>query len=634
MATSELKKGTLVRYDANGSRWHLGRVRRVEDKMVHVDFFWRECGAVPRGQVTDLRDFLADRNRSLSVKRSTLCDAFFGEPLLRLTTKRAQSMQRTLRKHGFAYEPSEWPSPDDRITIWADSSIVRDRPRVVDRSLQELLPQWLDSRQLLPSSRDPLGLQAYAETLANQFLPGLTVFTNRAGYYGFLLWAIQTVNERPCPPGQTRLARLHKLERAFALTEFIWHGEDDNSCPIVGQRSKRQVLSSAVGNTFGVPARILKNQGSGGAYRLYYSSLISMCLAEDRHELAADGHLPLQATDLGRSVARAFANRLPPGFVDFALGTQRKNRVTLRRWGSRLCLSDFAALPSFREPFLQGFILAGGEETQQRYATVRRLFDEGLLTGKYPKAKDALTPASDYGKEDGAALEDELPEVGGLETEGVLLHFYEQPQKHAGHELTGAAVYELFSLALLDLFGAMVGALTGSGRIGLLSLGKTIGQERAASGLWSAPLNTLAGRGSRPRTLVRDIFADEPGGPLATAARGGLLLVKVLYGAPLSEIRGALAGAPLLEDTRQLFAANGDATFEYLFPQLMRLLIERHTVVSHIKDKQRWCYFEGDQVIKDDVQEMGIGFHSLRFPQLHSLCSDLDLTKEELRHDH
>jgi len=56
------------------------------------------------------------------------------------------------------------------------------------------LPKWLVTDVLLPSSRDPLGLQADAERLANRLLPGLTVFTNRIGYFFFLSWALRELN--------------------------------------------------------------------------------------------------------------------------------------------------------------------------------------------------------------------------------------------------------------------------------------------------------------------------------------------------------------------------------------------------------------------------------------------------------
>ena len=37
-------------------------------------------------------------------------------------------------------------------------------------------------------------------------------------------------------------------------------------------------------------------------------------------------------------------------------------------------------------------------------------------------------------------------------------------------------------------------------------------------------------------------------------------------------------------------------------------------------------------VVKDDLQEMQVGLHAFRFPQLFSLCRDLRLQAEDLRH--
>jgi hypothetical protein len=81
--------------------------------------------------------------------------------------------------------------------------------------------------------------------LVNEVLPGLTVFTFRAGYYGFLTWAIRSVNalsRDEVPRRTSRREVLHASERALALCEFVHHGLDDDSCRLIGQRSKLRVL--------------------------------------------------------------------------------------------------------------------------------------------------------------------------------------------------------------------------------------------------------------------------------------------------------------------------------------------------------------------------------------------------------
>jgi len=101
-------------------------------------------------------------------------------------------MQRALSKAGIVFEPEVWPTADTRIRLRKDASVAeRDGSESV---LAGLLPQWLEPFVLPSGSRDPLGLQAPAERLVNEVLPGLTVFTFRAGYYGFLAWAIRHVN--------------------------------------------------------------------------------------------------------------------------------------------------------------------------------------------------------------------------------------------------------------------------------------------------------------------------------------------------------------------------------------------------------------------------------------------------------
>ena len=57
------------------------------------------------------------------------------------------------------------------------------------------------------------------------------------------------------------------------------------------------------------------------------------------------------------------------------------------------------------------------------------------------------------------------------------------------------------------------------------------------------------------------------------------------------------------------------------YPQLLRTLIERHGVVSANKNRQRWCYLDGNTVIQDDLQPMNLGFHAVRFPQLYAICA-------------
>ena len=101
------------------------------------------------------------------------------------------------------------------------------------------------------------------------------MFTSRIGYYGFIAWAVARLNRERLSATVSRREYFHRLERTLALCEFIHHGQEDRSCRLLGQRSKTQILQSAAGDRFHVPTRILKNQESAGAFRLYSTSLES-----------------------------------------------------------------------------------------------------------------------------------------------------------------------------------------------------------------------------------------------------------------------------------------------------------------------------------------------------------------------
>jgi hypothetical protein len=65
---------------------------------------------------------------------------------------------------------------------------------------------------------------------------------------------------------------VNRLERALVLCEFVHHASKGGSCRVVGQRSRMQVLQSAEKNRYRLPNRIVKNQNSAGALRLYATS--------------------------------------------------------------------------------------------------------------------------------------------------------------------------------------------------------------------------------------------------------------------------------------------------------------------------------------------------------------------------
>ena len=629
MKPSQLSPGDLVRYSVTNSRWHFGIVREVDGDSVELEFFWGAVESVPLDQVAIFRDYLDSRERVLSLERTALCEAFFRLPLHRLSGDRFQRIEAALRQHGIDFNPKHWPKPETRIKFWRDTSVVLNNTSDKDSKFADLLPRWLEPLKLPPSSRDPLGFQAQAERLANELLPGVTVFTSRIGYYGFLTWAIQFVNEQSCPTGESRLARLQRLERALALCEFTHHGAEDKSCTLLGQRSKTQVLQSAQGDRFKVPVRILKNQTSAGAYRLYYTSMQSLGFAEEATDLAAEELLPLKLTDLGRKLAHGFNQRLASGFSEFGLSDDLLARDTIRSWGKQFCFSELGRRGRYREPFLDGFLLGNSPDAEKRYWTVQRLFQRGLLADSYEDHSEEAAEEEILSEDDARAVE-EIATEAGLANNSVLLHFYEEPPQADNRDFQVAAVFELLSLGLSSLFQIVVEELWKEGRTRPVDLVARIAGHEQYKQFWAMPLTTSGVIIPKAQKLVQRLFDSDD--PFERATIGGVLLVRVLRDRPVAVVADDLATNPAFVLVHEALRSKPERCLTEVFPELVKAMVDRHQVVSLNKNRQRWCYFDGDIVRKDDLQAMRIGFHSFRFPQLLSLCRDLGLKQEDLRH--
>jgi hypothetical protein len=629
VSSSSLTPGDLARYQATTARWHLAIVREVDGDVAEVEFFWGQRQSVSLEQLFRFQDYLDTRERVLSLKRTALCEAFFGDPLHRLREERVRKLQGTLRQFGLSFRPEQWPTPATRVQIWRDDSVVLAGGRGKEAKFEALLPRWLEPLKLPPSSRDPLGLQAPAERLANELLPGLTVFTSRIGYYGFLAWAVQCVNDLPCPSHQTRQERLHRLERALVLCEFVNHGLGDDSCPLLGQRSKTQVLQGAEGDRYRVPKRILKNQASAGAYRLYFTSLQSLGITQEAPELGAEGLLPLTLTNLGQRLAHAFQLRLDHKFADFALGDGPLDRDTIRSWGKDVCFCRIGGLARYRAPFLEGFLLGNSAEAEKRYRTVQRLFQGQLLTGTYEQEAAESTDAGALPEEAATAVE-AVPEVVGLGNDRVLLHFYEKTPQADNRDFQVSAVFELLALGLSALFQCVVSELRQSGRVRPAGLASRIASEGRLIKLWTLPLGAIGGSSPKARTLVRRLLAATE--PIHRAALGGVLLARVLGDRALAAVGDELAANPALLLADATLRSRPERSLLEAFPEVVGAMVDRHQAVSLNKNRQRWCYLDGDVVVKDDLQEMQVGLHAFRFPQLFSLCWDLGLQAKDLRH--
>jgi hypothetical protein len=125
----------------------------------------------------------------------------------------------------------------------------------------------------------------------------------------------------------------------------------------------------------------------------------------------------------------------------------------------------------------------------------------------------------------------------------------------------------------------------------------------------------------------------DEGTPYHKAALGGLLIQSAVHGPHFEMAKAELLPQPSCP-LDQLLPRSllGDSSLASCFPELLDLMVQRHLAVSEAKGRQRWCFQDGDTIRKDDVRPMGIGLHSMRFPQVSSLMRDLDIDAEELTH--
>lgn len=626
MNTQErLKKGQLVRYLETASRWCFAQVKRVRADDVELTFFDGSPPiSVAPSDVETFDTFLRRRERKFSRTRSQLTTFFYGREFQRLREPRRREMQKALRKAGIAFRPEKWPTAETRIQFWPDGSFVeRDNPAP---ELEALLPQWLEPFVLPSGSRDPLGLQAPAEKLVNEILPGLTVFTSRAGYYGFLTWAIRSVNNLPreaIPRLMSRREVLNSLERTLVLSEFVYHGVEDNSCRLIGQRSKVRVLSSNEGDRYQVPESILKNQNSAGSFRLFATSLVSLGLVEESPEVAADGLLPFRLTALGEKLASVFHSRVDADFIRFALGSRRQSRKSLRAWGKRLCFSRIARRAAYRRRLLRGLLFDNGRDAEKRYRTVSHLFAQDLFraTDNAQVEPDTLT------EEDAAVLEEDV-EGSGVSNLDVVIRFYNCAPRTDLTPLQSLAVFEFLSLGLSAVFRAAVHSVTDTGRTDIAGLTRSISSAGMAE-LWQAPMKD--GKPKTVRKLVADLLKCSDSSQ--AAAIGGALLLRVIHDPLLPAVWDNLI--EMVREPVELvdccLRQRMDLSLEGALPGLFHAMVERHELVSQRKNRQRWLFIEGASMIRDDPRTMGLGLHSLRFPQLGSIARDIDLCEEDLR---
>jgi hypothetical protein len=351
-----------------------------------------------------------------------------------------------------------------------------------------------------------------------------------------------------------------------------------------------------------------------------------MGFAEEAPELAVDGKLPWVLTDLGRSLNRAFARRLPEGFSDFALSDSAKSRESIRSWGAALCLSRLHMLTGYRDVFLAGFLRGNSEGAETRFSTVKHLFRRRLLDSEYrrttrSKGRDAVA-------EDDVDFAEDVDELEGLTNYDVLIDSYEAKSVAENAGFQEAAVYEFIGLGLSAVFHHAVRRLD-SGQKRIRDLQEELAKDRLYSKIWARPQREASGKARSVRDIVDDLFEAEDN-PAHQAVVGAELLIAVARDAPYSAVQSRLAESPVLPIFVEYFQSEPGRLLSEVYPQLLSVLVERHGVVSANKNRQRWCYLDGDKVIRDDLQPMNLALHAVRFPQLYALCADVALDRSDL----
>jgi len=506
--------------------------------------------------------------------------------------------------------------------------------REFSESAKKWLPKWLVSDALPPSSRDPLGLQANAEHLANQLLPGLTVFTNRVGYFFFLAWALRELNRYEGIDIGDRLDRLNRLERALVLSESLYHGQDHlKDCKHQGQRSKGHLLAQ-VGKTAPIPDRILKNQNNTGCYNLYRTPMRSCGFWVDDDEAAIQGFLPFRLTYLGEKLANSFAHRdgVEPLFKWALSEMGRKNIDTLKQWCESFCFCTFHRR-SDKRLFLEGFLFAGGEaldsvnEADRRLQTLQTLAKAGLIFQTYPHLSDnAGIISSETAGADITELD--TNDSGGDST--ILLEFYNK-RHHAGSEpFVAAAIYEMLALGLNAIWSDLMAYVKDHDKEPLNRWVESIIERSNEKSFWKNPIKiSILTINKTEDQLIQDLFRG-----IYRAENGLMLAIKVLSrNDNLKVLDQNLSDMELYFRIKEELLSESYDSIEALLPQLAHILLSRHRKVSELKAKRLWLDLNGDDVCLVDNHEMLLGFHSYRFRQLESLIQDLKLEEDELPND-
>lgn len=493
---------------------------------------------------------------------------------------------------------------------------------VLEVDLDDILPSWLVRLDSPPSSRDPLGLQAHSQKHADDLLPGLNVFTSRARYYSFLCWAIRTAQRRG--DERSELDRLHRLERLLVLCEALRHEDEPDACRYIGWRRGRRYVSERRGaRDWELPSKVLKNQGSNGAFRLYRTSLVDLELIEE--EEVGEG-LGVRLTNEGERLAECFQRRVADdtATVRWAIEGigQRKRRDSLLETSNVICLSG--KMGGSERRYLIEALFSGSPHGLKRRETARILFQQGLLSTT-AAGEDIVSEDADAITEDGGEVAAQAEVRGNW---SILSGLLRAPALDALRQLRTAATYQLAQLGLNAVFAALLRPVMERGRIPLTDW-QTALKERGGAGFAEQPALSWMRR-RPPVETATDLLAGRDWREEGTLGLELLLQIGTddHLAKLLAEDKGPLSDRVLMlrESAERTSAAS-------LLSELIPDLVHHHQTVSARKGKGEWMTLDDSEVVKVDPRPVRLMIHALRLAQLGQLASDLELRSEDVADD-
>lgn len=493
---------------------------------------------------------------------------------------------------------------------------------MLEESLTTFFPSWLVRLDTPPASRDPLGLQAHAMRQADGLLPGLNVFTSRARYYSFLCWALQLAQR--AAPRPAHLDRALRLERLLVLCEAILHADDPFACSYVGRRRGRRFVAERAGTgLWELPTKILKNQVSNGALRLYRTSLANLGLIEEDD---LEEGLGLRLTDRGQKLANQYEKTVDDNMAAWALDpatTQRKRRDSISNAARGMCLS--ARPGAYERRYLVDALVGKDGSAIERRETVTTLFEHDLL-----EHRDVGEDVA--GADPDVAITGEQPaeQAEEHETQGnwrVIKGALGLSPSRRLHAIQVAAAYQLAALGQNALLRAALDPVIEHGRVPIKAWLDKVG-ERAGDGFTTS--SAIAWAGHRPAIDVAEDLLDANDRPWQEIAT---LAIELLLRLGLDERYIRLLGDDPSPSVDLTIAWARDAATERpreMVGRLLPELVERHREVSARKGKGEWVVLDDHDLVKSDPRSLTLMLHSLRFTQLAQLAADLSLSPEDV----